>query len=79
MLRNFLEVLAIIMKNQSPILYAVHGIWHENSNTGFNSLLVYENTVVRRVKDPVTKVSTTTDVPCPVMLEQYNKPMGEVD
>lgn len=35
--------------------------------------------VSRRVKDPVTNVSTTTDVPCPLMLEKYNKSMGGMD
>ncbi len=38
-----------------------------------------ENDVARRVKDPVTKSSITTNVPCPLMLEKYNRSMGGVD
>ncbi len=38
-----------------------------------------ENSVIRRVKDPVTKVSSSTNVPCPLMLEKYNECMGGVD
>ena len=38
-----------------------------------------ENTVARRLKDPVTGNSTTKHVPCPLMLESYNKYMGGVD
>ena len=38
-----------------------------------------ENTVARRIKDPVTGLSGTKDVPCPLMLETYNKSMGGVD
>ena len=38
-----------------------------------------ENTVVRRVKDPATKSSVPMNVPCPDMLEMYNKLMGGGD
>ena len=38
-----------------------------------------EKTVERRVKDPVTGTSKTENVPCPLMLEKYNKYMGGVD
>ena len=38
-----------------------------------------ENTVARRIKDPVTGLSGTKNVPCPLMLEMYNKSIGGVD
>ena len=38
-----------------------------------------ESTVSRRVKDPVSGNSITTDVHCPLMLANYNKYMGGVD
>lgn len=38
-----------------------------------------KSTVSRRVKDPVTQVTTSKDVPCPLMMEKYNKSMGGVD
>ena len=57
-------------------------VWHDTKTVTLAST-VYpahsNNTVVRRVKDPVTQASVTTNVPCPVMLEKYNQFMGGVD
>ena len=38
-----------------------------------------ENTVVRRVKDSTSGSSISKEVPCPIMLTQYNKSIGGVD
>ena len=57
-------------------------VWHDTKTVTLASTAYpahSENTVVRRVKDPVTKSSVTTDIPCPVLLEMYNKSMGGVD
>ena len=57
-------------------------VWHATKTVTLASTAYpahSNNTVVRRVKDPVTQASVTTNVPCPVMLEKYNQFMGGVD
>ena len=68
--------------NQASTSDIIYCSWHDTKTVTLASTAYpahSENTVLRRVKDPVTLASTTTDVPCPVMLEKYNKSMGGVD
>ena len=60
--------------------YLLGVAWHKTvvlASTAYPGYSI--STVVRRVRDPITNVSTRMDVPCPKMLEQYNKYMGGVD
>ena len=57
-------------------------MWHDTKTVTVASSAFpahSENTVARRIKDPVNGLSGTKDVPCPLMLEIYNKSMGGVD
>ncbi len=67
---------------RSPISTITYCSWHDTKTVTLASTAYpadSENTVSRRVKNPSTNISSSTNVPCPVMLEKYNKSMGGVD
>ena len=64
---------------RSPDSSITYCVWRDTkavtvASTAFPGHSV--NTVVRRVKDSVTGASVTKEVPCPMMLAEYNRSMG---
>ena len=67
---------------RSPGSSITYCVWRDSkavtvASTAFPGHSV--NTVVRRVKDSVTGASVSKEVPCPIMLAEYNRSMGGVD
>ena len=62
--------------------YITYCSWHDTKTVTLASTAYLANseiTVHQWAKDPMNNTSITTEVPCPGMLEKYNKSMWDVD